>query len=281
MDIFSQSTISSPERSRLMILVVSILIIGIISYLVYRKYKPTNMEIALTGPYPIKGLLTDQTQSSWKYLLTGEQSQKMTSNNITAGFFLYVDGVTNTANALVMPDNNYSHLKYVLQFGSSIMIKVDPIHQQLIFDILETNHNTNNNEPGITKTIEIKNIFNAKWNQILFTVEGRTVDIYVNGNLATSTLLDNIPLTEFFGIWLNESPDFEGQIALIQVWPQRRTAGAIMDNYQRKTDSRGKPFVPDPKLNIWELFKGICSLTGFCGFQLKHTPLEFIDYEFA
>jgi hypothetical protein len=86
---------------------------------------------------------------------------------------------------------------------------------------------------------------------------------------------------EFSGIWLNESPDFDGQIALIQAWPTRRTAGNIMDNYQRKTDLRGKPYIPDPKLNIIEFFKGFCSLTGFCGFDPKPTPLEFVDYEFA
>jgi hypothetical protein len=59
----------------------------------------------------------------------------------------------------------------------------------------------------------------------------------------------------------------------------------ILENYQQNIDPRGKPLIPDQLLS-WKnvldtILKGVCDSTGFCGFQVKVGPMQYIDYEFA
>ncbi len=111
------------------------------------------------------------------------------------------------------------------------------------------------------------------------------MDVFINGHLASSMQLDNIPAAPMSGIFVNSSPDFDGQIALMQIWPERRTSGQILENYKKNTDLRGKPILPSPSLQ-WEnivtrLQEAICRGTGFCGITISSGPLEYVEYEFA
>lgn len=273
----------TPNRFRVLLLIATILVIFVSAYILYRYLNQKKKDITLYGPYTMTGIRKDPTVSPWSYLLNADQAAIMTSNNTTCGFFVYVEGASQTVNPL-SPEDDHSRLQHVLTFGGSVGVKVDPIHQQVIVDIFEMNPAytaVEAQQRTVLKSVVIKQVLNAKWNQIVFSIEGRTVDLYLNGVLSTSLWLDNLPVSELSGIWINESPDFKGQIALIQAWPERRTASAIMDNYQRRTDIRGKPKIPDPRLKISDLFSGFCATTGMCGFNLQPTPLEFIDYEFA
>jgi hypothetical protein len=128
----------------------------------------------------------------------------------------------------------------------------------------------------------------AKWNQVAFTIEGRTIDIYLNGKLVKSKLLDNVPASQMGSLILNNSPDFTGQAGFFQAWPYRRTTVQMMDNYKRNTDPRGKPLIPDigPKLTprdaLRDLKERICKATGFCGLSIVvGSPLNYVEYEFA
>jgi hypothetical protein len=124
----------------------------------------------------------------------------------------------------------------------------------------------------------------SRWNQLTITIEGRTVDIYLNGAIATSTLLDNLPSLKPLGVLLEKSPDFAGQAGLFQAWPRRLSEQEIIRNYKRNTDTRGKPLIPDIGTSIMDIFrnmgKGLCDI-GFCGFRFRTGPMEYVDYEFA
>jgi hypothetical protein len=116
-------------------------------------------------------------------------------------------------------------------------------------------------------------------------VEGRSVDVFINGILASSMQLDNVPAAPMSGLFLNASPDFQGQVALMQVWRERRTSQQILENYKRNTDTRGRPLLPATSWtwgNIVDKMKeAICRGTGFCGLRISSGPLDYVEYEFA
>jgi hypothetical protein len=286
-DFFQQSStlfpagIESMNMSRLaLILIIGvIIIIGVYVYKWYMKRKKNYVEIL--GPY---GLATERLENPWTSLTTAEDAQKLSSaNNTTFSFFSYIEKPTSDLNPLISPEGEYGNLQYSIVLGHTLGIKLDPIHQLAVVDIYNVSvpGGTEQNQIVSKKSIVVENIPIQRWNQITITIEGRTVDIYVNGSLVTSTLLENIPFTEFFGIWLNKSPDFEGQVCYFQMWPERRTASQIQENYQQVTDIRGKPLIPDFRLKIKDLFRSFCSNTGICGVQFKVGPLKYINYEFA
>ncbi len=286
-DFFQQSSslfpagIGSMSKSRLILIavIVIIIIICIYAYVLYTKRKKEYVEIL--GPY---GLSTEHLGNPWLTLTSAEDSQKLISaNNVTFSFFIYVQTPTIELNPLTSPEGNFENIDYTFVLGSSLGIFFDPLHQLAGLDIhsLSVPGDSSVKQIIIKKRITFDNL-SQRWNQITVSIEGRTVDIYTNGILTSSTLLENIPLTEFFAAWLNKSPDFVGQICYFQIWPKRRTASEILDNYRRVTDVRGKPLVPDFQLQIKNLFQNFCSVTGVCGFRFDSiSPLKYIDYEFA
>jgi hypothetical protein len=132
-------------------------------------------------------------------------------------------------------------------------------------------------------TITLPNFQVARWNQLAFSVEGRTVDVYLNGALANSTLLENVPYASPTQITLNPQPGYDGQVGYVQAWPHRLTMSEIVANYKQTSDRKGKPAIPDSPFNWSDLLKGLEN--GFCSLGVCPTPaakdaLRFIQYEF-
>ncbi len=260
-----------------MIAIVIILII-VIAIIFYVYFKPPKREILVMGPYQLtfKRDTTADPQKFWEFLLNSDQVSKMIGNNITVSFFTYMDEVS-VERVPITGADQYG-IQYFAILGGSVALQMDPIHQKAIFTFFPT---PTVKKPSEKTIVEVADVYVSKWNQITLTVEGRTVDIYLNGHLATSTLLENVPWTQFSGLWLNTSPDFAGQAGMFQIWPERRNAVQILENYKRNTDVRGKPQIPDPAPKFKDLLSNFCRVTGICGFSLQTGPMEYIDYEFA
>jgi hypothetical protein len=137
--------------------------------------------------------------------------------------------------------------------------------------------------PSPAETITLPNFLVARWNQLAFSIEGRTVDVYLNGALASSTLLDNVPYASPTQITLNPQPGYDGQVGYVQAWPRRLTMAEIAANYKQTSDRKGKPAIPDSPFKWSDLFKGLengfCSL-GLCPTASSTSPLQYINYAF-
>ena len=137
--------------------------------------------------------------------------------------------------------------------------------------------------PSPADTIILPNFLVSRWNQLAFSIEGRTVDVYLNGALASSTLLENVPYASPTQITLNPQPGYDGQVGYVQAWPRRLTMAEILANYRNTSDRKGKPAIPDSPFNWSDLLKGLengfCSL-GICPTASSTSPLRFIDYAF-
>jgi len=253
------------------VLVIIVLItIGVIWYL----RKISDMSVVL-GPFVLDGM-----GSTPEKIFTQAQIEHSLGNNFTLSFFLYMDKVNKERIPFAGPDGEYrgKPIVYIRGVGD---ITVDPIHQKMRLNIRPLIQNSGRFEEGSVVPLNVDNFMIARWNQVTFSIEGRTVDLYVNGNLMKSMLLDNLPILNPIGVTLETSPDFVGQAGYFQAWPRRLKENEIIQNYKRVTDTRGKPLIPDKGPDLFKHFgKSLCDM-GLCGIRISAGPLHYVDYDFA
>ena len=96
--------------------------------------------------------------------------------------------------------------------------------------------------PADSQKVTLPNVPMQRWTQIAITFEGRSFDFYINGALAESVTLRNMPYSSTSSI--TKVPNGAmGQIAYIQTWPRRLTMGEVADNYTSVSDSQGRPLI--------------------------------------
>ncbi len=242
-------------------------------------FKPRAEEVTVMGPIVLKGA-GNGVISEQKVLFTQSQIDSSLGNNFTFSMFVYMDDSNRERIPLGSPEGDFRFKNFVTILGVGTFL-LDPIHQRARISISPLAYK--NREQQFTN-VDIDNFMVARWNQLTITLEGRTLDIYMNGVLAKSALLENIPIVKPVMVTMETSPDFSGQAGLIQAWPRRMTSSEIASNYKRNTDTRGKPLIPDFKPAfgaIWDtMAQGFCGL-GLCNMSIKIGGLEYVDYQYA
>jgi hypothetical protein len=286
----------SKQQMIALTILIAIAIAGFIIWIMNRRR--AKKEILVAGPFNLgkEGPNVDPDQK-WVAITEPDQTAALTSDNITCSFFVYVDSESLNKVPISFSEND-PRMQYLVKIGTTMGIIINPINQTCRVDIMQarpTDKRTGNivhedidattsTTAFVQKTVSAPKVLVGKWNQITVCVEGRSIDIYVNGRLANSAIMDNIPYARFSGMVMNASPDFEGQACLFQMWPYKRTSAEILGSYEKNTDIRGKPLVPDPSLTwkgAWKHLKHtVCKNTSLCGFDYEATPLEFVEYEF-
>ena len=79
-----------------------------------------------------------------------------------------------------------------------------------------------------------------RWTQVSLGFEGRTMDLYINGDLIKSFTLDKLPPATISSIAIQPG-GIMGQLAYIQLWSRRLTVREIGANYIDTSDSTGQP----------------------------------------
>ena len=262
---------SSPKGFFIGSLVVALVIFAVLVW----YFWPRGNDSTVLGPF----VLSEQSNlASAVAVFTQSQVTKSLGNNFSLGFFVYMDKINESRIPFAGSKGDYRFKPFINILGVG-SIFIDPVHQEARFSV-----NTTSPEFGKKGDLTVDSFPIARWNQVLITVEGRTVDLYVNGVLRTSALLENIPMWTPTGVLLETSPDFSGQAGLFQAWPYRLTESAIMTNYKRNTDTRGKPLIPDVEPSMSEIMKhfklNLCKY-GFCFEKKIKSATEYVDYEYA
>lgn len=269
-----------------LITVLVILVTGAI-YILY--FIPKSDETRVLGPFVMKGAPSEYQRigSSLRSVLTQAQLNKSLKSNFTMSFFIYMDKLNEERIPFPGPEGEYRFKPLVKILGVGEFV-LNPVHQKALLRLTPLVPMVMDNKFTSPPHVEIDNIMNSRWNQITVAVEGRSIDVYVNAQHATSLILENLTWSNPTGVLLETSPDFWGQAGMIQAWPRRLTQREIQENYKRVTDIYGKPNIPDigpTYTSIWkELYKLLCH-AGFCpktGKDGKQPDgLEYVDYEYA
>jgi hypothetical protein len=272
------------------LIVVLLIVAGAIVYVLY--FMPKSDETTVLGPFVLNGIPSeaDSSGSKLESVLTARQLSTSLKSNFTISFFIYMDKLNMERIPFAGPEGEYRFKPLVKLIGVGEFV-LNPVHQRALLRLTPLVPSVMNGKFKTPPYAEITNVMNSRWNQITITLEGRSIDIYLNSKHATSLILENLTWTNPTGMLLETSPDFWGQAGMIQAWPRRLTESEIVENYKRVTDLRGKPNIPDAKptfKSIWqELYKLMCK-AGFCpnsgkGSQgrLRTNGLEYVDYEYA
>ena len=128
-------------------------------------------------------------------------------------------------------------------------------HEALHWDVSQTMDISGT--PADSQGVKLPNVPMQRWTQITVTFEGRSFDFYINGALAESVTLRNMPYSSTSSI--TKVPNgIMGQIAYIQTWPRRLTMGEVADNYTSVSDSQGRPLLTK------SLFSALFTPNLFC-----------------
>jgi len=256
-------------------IIPAILLVVLVALIAW-YFWPHETTVVAMGPYPLYG-------ASMKVrppiqLFDVSQTSKGFANNFTFSTYIYVSDVTKPAIGQQPPNTLIA-----LTGAGSILIDVAQAKALLtLTPTLAPGQTATTTPSDPNNTITVPNFLTARWNQFAFTIEGRTVDVYLNGALVSSTLLNNVPLATPTQITLYQQPGYEGQVGYAQAWPRRLTMTEVIANYKATSDWKGKPAIPDPLFQWSKLLDMMAS--GFCYVGLCPTsptnPLQFIQYEY-
>lgn len=250
--------------------IVPAALVLIVVALVAYYFWPKSKTVVIMGPYNVYGA----SMSELPNVSLFDQSQISTgfTNNFTFSSYIYISDVTKP---IFTGSQKPSTLIELTGAGT---IVVDTQHDSAQIQLTPMNGSSG------TNVITIPQFMSARWNQLLFSVEGRTVDAYLNGALVSSTLLPDVPRASPTQITLFPQPGFDGQVGYIQAWNRRLTMTEIVANYKATSDRKGKPYIPDTPfkwsdiLNFLE--RGFCKI-GICpNKEAPRNPLQFIQYEY-
>jgi hypothetical protein len=118
-------------------------------------------------------------------------------------------------------------------------LNYNPAEEQLVFNFSQTqDENFFMNQDTVT----VNGATLQRWNQYVMAVEGRSVDIYINGKLIQSTILNNVPPSATASVTISPG-QIMGQLAYAQLWARRLTVAEVHNNYADTSDSQGRPYL--------------------------------------
>jgi len=236
--------INEDGPSYILPLVGSLIIIAIIviSVVVSLQYKAKRPAYKLLGPidlfHPERPVIVD----------TSTVKRNMTATYTLAVYFM-IDTV---------PDMR-SDSTPLLLWPRVWSLNYNAPKEELVWKFLETSHNAQTPE---TVSVNVKKIPLQRWNQIVMTFEGRTADMYCNGELMSSTTLRNVPPLPNSSITIVPS-NVMGKAAYIQVWDRRLPIKEVAHNYIETSDSQGRPYIGKDLLKALRMPNVFC-LGGMC-----------------
>ena len=267
----ASATATTSSLSYLPTVLVLLFVVYLIAYYVW----PRDSSLVAMGPYELHG--SSETLYPPIQLIDVATTLKSFTNNFTFSTYIYISDATKP----LMVGQQAPNTLITIRGAGTVAVNAQQNTAQIVLEPA--------NPPGLAaqnplSTVVVPQFMAARWNQLLFTVEGRTVDVYLNGKLVTSTLLDNVPLAAPTEIILNVQPGFDGQLGYTQAWPKRLTLPEVIANYKRTSDYKGKPYIPDSPFKWSDLLKilegGFCQI-GIClGDSANTGPLQYINYQY-
>jgi hypothetical protein len=155
----------------------------------------------------------------------------------------------------------------------------NPSQEQLVFTFMQTPDMSLSTS---TETITLPRIPLQKWTQVTMVFEGRTADLFVNGQLVKSDSLNNVPPAGASSITIVPG-QMHGQVAYAQLWNRRLKTSEVAADYAATSDSQGRPLISPgffgPLGNI-SILNPFCSGDDCGGSTPTATPSQTWDFPY-
>jgi hypothetical protein len=219
---------------------IAIVFVVLVIYAVL-QYRKTSVKKLLVGPV---NLFTPASP----VVIDRDSVAKLMRGTYTLAFYLQIDAV---------PDMRASATKLFTWPGIWNM-DYKPSSEEMIWTFTQT-RNTPSEDP-IPEEVVMPRVPLQRWVQVVIGFEGRSVDLYANGELVKSELLNNLPTSGSSSITIVPN-NVMGKLAYVQLWPRRLPVHEVAENYKETSDSQGRPFV-DP--GIFDMFTQLKMPNIFC-----------------
>jgi hypothetical protein len=221
------------------IAVIVVLVLVAIIVFVVLQYKQTAPKSETKGPI-------DLWAPGSAVFVSRDNTNKYMKGNWTFAFYVRFDAV---------PDMR-TDVPFLVWPGSWAL-DYNPAQETLLWKV---NAAPDGSYGATQQVIRVPGVPLQRWTQVLLTLEGRTLDAYINGSLVLSDQLTNVPQMTSGSITIQPN-NIMGQAAYIQLWGRRLTGGEISGNYADTSDSQGRPMLGPA---LFQAFKGLSLPNLFC-----------------
>lgn len=197
------------------LIIIVISIFGVLRYAWNRKYNPILLNEPIRGVVygnsTTNRTMTDEQSADGIPLPDAKLHNKIPSlgENRNLSFYLWIYPENQTDNFLPY---NTSSLQSILQWGENFYLMYEPLRNELVLKVhvlVQPDHEYQ--EFRISNCLLLQ-----KWNMVLFSIDNRYIDIYINGSLYRSILLYNVPFFEEDGWYLYRGKGFIGSVTAIR-----------------------------------------------------------------
>jgi hypothetical protein len=244
----AKQTLGAPDRSFILPAIAAIIAIAIIVMIIYVAVqsgvsKPAK---AITGPI-------DLYNPKSPVILDRGVTKTAMAASYTFSYYVNISSV---------PDMRATATPFLMLPGVW-MLGYNAAQEQLL---LTQGTTADSPDWGGFDTVVLPSVPMQRWVQVTMTMEGRTMDFYLNGKLIKSHSFANVPPSSAASIILLPN-NLMGQMAYVQVWPRRLTVTEVENNYVDTCDSRGRPYLGPELLKAIKGFKvpNLFCPNGVCG----------------
>lgn len=240
------------------------LIMLVVMYIQYSKKVEGN-----PGPWKFN-------PAEYPIVLTGVQLNTIAKKSFTFSNYLYIDGVTEQrANPQTLwrwGINDPVRNSFATMIASYI-----PAEEKIRYDFA----NASTGDINKITSVDVPNINPHKWFHTAIAIEGRTIDIYVNGVHAKSVQLPNVLKQATDGIQMVGNSGILGKMALWSITESRLSEQEVLSQYKATSDNIGNPILPVDYSFIWKFPSfNLCPGMPWCE-EVVGDCKTYVKYEYA
>ena len=257
----------TPTQIAGIVMGVAAIISIIFVVLMYYQYRTREGN---PGPWEFK-------PTEYPFVLRSDQLAKVATGSFSISNYLYVTGATDQrSNPQVLW--RWGVTDPMRQALASITASYIPAEEKMRYDFA----NISTGDTNRITTLDIPNISPLKWYFTTITLEGRSVDIYVNGIHVKSAQLPNVLKQSSDGIQMVGNSGILGKMALWEITQGRLTESQVMTQYKTTSDTLGAPLLPvDYSFVTPDLSKlSLCPGMPWCE-EVKGDCKTYVNYEYA
>jgi hypothetical protein len=157
-----------------------------------------------------------------------EKTKSSMTGTYTLSFFVRIDAV---------PDMR-SDATPLLAWPGSWDLNYNPAQEELVWVVKQSPVGRSSS----SERVALKGVPLQRWTQVTLGFEGRSMDMYINGDLVRSYSLANVPPYVTSSITIVPG-GIMGALAYVQLWPRRLTVSEVAANYIDTADSVGRPYL--------------------------------------
>jgi hypothetical protein len=232
------------------------------------QYQADNMK-GKPGPWRF-------TPGQWPLVLESTDVSEISKKAFTLSNYLYIEGLT----------EQRSNPHTIWRWGTtdpqrnsfaSIVASYVPAEEKIRFAFA----NASTGDTTRETFLDVPGISPMRWYHTAITVEGRSIDIYINGKHVKSVQLPNVLKQVASGIQMVGDSGILGTMALWSMTEGRMVESQVNSQYKNTSDTLGQPLIPiDYSFNLSKFKVTLCPGMPWCE-EVKGNCNKYVKYQFA